>query len=127
MFLLDINVISELGRPDKANPVVLAWASAIPAASFSLSAFSRSNSARYRSRGGTRRKGRSCAAGSTIRFCLVSKPAFSRSTPPWRGVARGFACRIAGFRRRPVEGFDRAAPFFASRKKHGSGWSLAAG
>lgn len=40
MFLLDTNVISELRRPDKANRTVLAWAGAIPAASFFLSAIS---------------------------------------------------------------------------------------
>jgi predicted nucleic acid-binding protein len=40
MFLLDTNVISELRRPDKANRNVIAWASAIPAASFFLSAIS---------------------------------------------------------------------------------------
>jgi predicted nucleic acid-binding protein len=40
MFLLDPNVISELRRPDKANRNVIAWASAIPAASFFLSAIS---------------------------------------------------------------------------------------
>jgi toxin FitB len=31
MFLLDTNVVSELRRPDKANPKVLAWAQAQPA------------------------------------------------------------------------------------------------
>jgi toxin FitB len=40
MFLLDTNVISELRRPDKADRNVLAWAGAIPAASFFLSAIS---------------------------------------------------------------------------------------
>lgn len=40
MFLLDTNVISELRRPEKANRNVLAWASALPAASFFLSAIS---------------------------------------------------------------------------------------
>jgi toxin FitB len=40
MFLLETNVISELRRPDKANRNVIAWASAIPAASFFLSAIS---------------------------------------------------------------------------------------
>ncbi len=40
MFLLDTNVISELRRPDRANRNVLAWASAIPVASFFLSAIS---------------------------------------------------------------------------------------
>lgn len=40
MILLDTNVISELRWPDKANPAVLAWAGAIPAASFFLSAVS---------------------------------------------------------------------------------------
>jgi len=40
MFLLDTNVVSELRRPDKSNRAVLAWAGAIPAASFSLSAIS---------------------------------------------------------------------------------------
>jgi len=32
MFLLDTNVVSELRRPDKANPKVLTWAQAQPAA-----------------------------------------------------------------------------------------------
>ncbi len=40
MFLLDTNVIFELRRPDRANRNVLAWASAIPVASFFLSAIS---------------------------------------------------------------------------------------
>ena len=40
MFLLDTNVISELRRPDKADRNVVAWAGAIPAASFFLSAIS---------------------------------------------------------------------------------------
>jgi predicted nucleic acid-binding protein len=40
MFLLDTNVISELRRPERANTNVVTWASAIPAASFFLSAIS---------------------------------------------------------------------------------------
>src|ERR1700674_5150234 len=40
MFLLDTNVISELRRPEKADRNVIAWANAIPAASFFLSAIS---------------------------------------------------------------------------------------
>ncbi len=40
MFLLDTNVISELRRPDRADGNVVAWASAIPAANFFLSAIS---------------------------------------------------------------------------------------
>jgi predicted nucleic acid-binding protein len=40
MFLLDTNVISELRRPERANPNVVAWAAAFPAASFFLSAIS---------------------------------------------------------------------------------------
>ena len=40
MFLLDTNVVSELRRPDKADRAVVAWAGAIPAASFFLSAIS---------------------------------------------------------------------------------------
>jgi predicted nucleic acid-binding protein len=40
MFLLDTNVISELRRPDRANRTVVAWAGAIPAASFFLSTIS---------------------------------------------------------------------------------------
>jgi predicted nucleic acid-binding protein len=40
MFLLDTNVISELRRPERANGNVVAWASAISAASFFLSAIS---------------------------------------------------------------------------------------
>ncbi len=38
MFVLDTNVVSELRRPDKANPQVLAWAAATPLAYFYLSA-----------------------------------------------------------------------------------------
>ena len=37
MFVLDTNVVSELRRPEKAAPEVLAWASAAPLASFFLS------------------------------------------------------------------------------------------
>ncbi len=37
MFVLDTNVVSELRRPEKATPEVLAWASAKPLASFFLS------------------------------------------------------------------------------------------
>jgi len=37
MFVLDTNVVSELRRPKKANPQVLAWASDIPLANFFLS------------------------------------------------------------------------------------------
>ena len=40
MFLLDTAVISELRRLDKADRIVVAWASSIPAASFFLSAIS---------------------------------------------------------------------------------------
>ena len=37
MFVLDTNVVSELRRPEKADPRVTAWASATPLASFFLS------------------------------------------------------------------------------------------
>ncbi len=37
MFVLDTNVVSELRRPEKADHRVVAWASAIPLASFFLS------------------------------------------------------------------------------------------
>ncbi|HET6839992.1 MAG TPA: type II toxin-antitoxin system VapC family toxin [Bradyrhizobium sp.] len=40
MFLLDTNVISELRRPERANPNVVTWARTIPSASFFLSAIS---------------------------------------------------------------------------------------
>lgn len=40
MFLLDTNVISELRRQDKADRNVLAWANAVPAANFFMSAIS---------------------------------------------------------------------------------------
>jgi toxin FitB len=40
MFLLDTNVISELRRPERADVNVVAWAGAISAASFFLSAIS---------------------------------------------------------------------------------------
>jgi toxin FitB len=40
MFLLDTNVVSELRRPHKANRNVVAWASALPSASFFVSAIS---------------------------------------------------------------------------------------
>ncbi len=40
MFLLDTNVISELRRPDKANPNVVKWANEIPAVQFFISAIS---------------------------------------------------------------------------------------
>jgi toxin FitB len=40
MFLLDTNVISELRRPDKADRNAVAWANAIPAANFFMSAIS---------------------------------------------------------------------------------------
>lgn len=40
MFLLDTNVVSELRRPDKADRNVVAWANAIPAANFFISAIS---------------------------------------------------------------------------------------
>jgi toxin FitB len=40
MFLLDTNVVSELRRPERADSNVVAWAGAIPAASFFLSAIS---------------------------------------------------------------------------------------
>ncbi len=38
MFVLDTNVVSELRRPEKANPGVAAWAAALPLANFYLSA-----------------------------------------------------------------------------------------
>jgi predicted nucleic acid-binding protein len=38
MFVLDTNVVSELRRPEKANPRVAAWASSVPLASIFLSA-----------------------------------------------------------------------------------------
>lgn len=37
MFVLDTNIVSELRRPEKADPRVLAWASAAPVASVFLS------------------------------------------------------------------------------------------
>ena len=37
MFVLDTHVVSELRRPEKADPEVLAWASVTPLASFFLS------------------------------------------------------------------------------------------
>ena len=37
MFLLDTNVVSELRRPERADPNVVAWADDIPAAQFFLS------------------------------------------------------------------------------------------
>jgi toxin FitB len=40
MFLLDTNVISELRRPDKANPNVVKWADGIPAVQFFISVIS---------------------------------------------------------------------------------------
>lgn len=40
MFLLDTNVISELRRPDRADRNVVAWANAISAANFFMSAIS---------------------------------------------------------------------------------------
>ena len=40
MFLLDTNVISELRRPERADGNVVAWAGAVPAASFFLSVIS---------------------------------------------------------------------------------------
>ena len=40
MFVLDTNVISELRRPEKANPNLVAWTSATPLASFFLSSIS---------------------------------------------------------------------------------------
>src|ERR1700730_16427069 len=40
MFLLDTNVIPEVRRPERANTNVVTWASAVPAASFFLSAIS---------------------------------------------------------------------------------------
>jgi predicted nucleic acid-binding protein len=38
MFVLDTNVVSELRRPEKANPKVAVWASSVPLASIFLSA-----------------------------------------------------------------------------------------
>jgi predicted nucleic acid-binding protein len=38
MFLLDTNVVSELRRRDRADPVVVAWADTVPVAQFYLSA-----------------------------------------------------------------------------------------
>ena len=38
MYLLDTNVVSELRRPTRANPNVVAWASAAPASALFLSA-----------------------------------------------------------------------------------------
>lgn len=40
MFLLDTNVISELRRPDKANPNVVKWAEGFPAVQFFISVIS---------------------------------------------------------------------------------------
>lgn len=37
MYILDTNVISELRRPDRADPKVAKWASAVPVAQFYLS------------------------------------------------------------------------------------------
>lgn len=38
MFVADTNVVSELRRPEKADPKVVAWASSVPLASIFLSA-----------------------------------------------------------------------------------------
>lgn len=40
MFVLDTNVLSELRRPERADPNVVAWADGIPVAQFFLSAIS---------------------------------------------------------------------------------------
>jgi predicted nucleic acid-binding protein len=40
MFLLDTNVVSELRRPERANPGLVAWTSATPLVSFFLSSIS---------------------------------------------------------------------------------------
>ena len=40
MFLLDTNVISELRRPDRANPRVVEWADSVPTVQFYLSVIS---------------------------------------------------------------------------------------
>lgn len=40
MFILDTNVASELRRPEKADPKVLAWASTTPHSNFFLSSIS---------------------------------------------------------------------------------------
>ena len=40
MFLLDTNVLSELRRPERANPNVVTWADSVPVDQFFLSAMS---------------------------------------------------------------------------------------
>ena len=40
MFLLDTNVLSELRRPERANPNVMQWADGVPVDQFFLSAIS---------------------------------------------------------------------------------------
>jgi toxin FitB len=40
MFLLDTNVLSELRRPERANPNVVRWAAGVPVVQFFLSAMS---------------------------------------------------------------------------------------
>src|SRR5262245_8393498 len=40
MFLLDTNIVSELRRPEKADPAIVTWAGTLPAASLFLSVIS---------------------------------------------------------------------------------------
>ena len=74
MYLLDTNIVSELRRPAKADPGLVAWASAVPSADMFISAvtlFELELGAASVSR-------RDAAQGATLRIWLESRlvPAF---------------------------------------------------
>jgi hypothetical protein len=112
MHLLDTNVISELRRPEKASPAVVAWAGSIDQDE-RFSRPSRSMSSRWgcsRRSAPTPRKAPSSAPGSLAR-CSPSLPSASSSStavpPPWRD-ADGRAPDFCG--RRIDRGLRHHAP-----------------
>ena len=96
MFLLDTNVISELRRLDRADRNVVAWANALPAASFFLSVIS----VLEIELGALLIARKDAAQGAVLRAWIddqilpASRAASSPSIQPWRCVARVFMVPI---------------------------------
>lgn len=104
MFLLDTNVISKLRRPDRANKNVITWASAIPGASFFLSAISI-----LEIELGTLKIARRDPAQGAIlrawiddRSCHASRIEFLPSIQWWLSAVRAFMSPIGGQNAMPL-------------------------
>ncbi len=88
MFLLDTNVLSELRRPERANPNVVQWADGVPVDQFFVSVMSLFEIERGALLMARKRYGSHgpafCEAGSTTIFACASQTASCLSMKPSR-------------------------------------------